>query len=240
MNIITYLKSKYIDVESFISDGGRELCVIYVNPLNYFSTRKNREIMESTYYRTDGIFLTTTLRALVLRGGNIKRQSFDMTSLAPKVLAYCEEQGLSLYIAGGSEEDIRSFVSIIENMFPKLNILGYCHGYLGEEEIKKKVLQSGADATLLGLGNVKQERLAAQLFGERSALYFTCGAFISQTAMGIGGAYYPAWVDRFNLRWFYRCIHEEGIIYRLMVRYPIFLIVFLKDYIVWSFFDGFD
>ena len=55
----------------------------------------------------------------------------------------------------------------------------------------------------------------------------TCGGFLHQTANNI--KYYPNWIDRFNLRGFYRMYDEPYLIKRYFVWYPWALIKYTID-----------
>ena len=58
------------------------------------------------------------------------------------------------------------------------------------------------------MGAVMQEKflLKVKRLGY-TGIGFTCGGFIHQTARGEAG-YYPAWVDRMNIRFLYRMWKE--------------------------------
>lgn len=54
---------------------------------------------------------------------------------------------------------------------------------------------------------------------------FTCGGFLHQTSHKIN--YYPNWVNKLNLRAFYRLTHEKGMFVRLwnvLIEFPIMFI----------------
>ena len=238
MNVIRFLKNNYINVIDYLEmDDIRSGLFIYVNPFNYFHFRKQPELMNVSKYRMDGFFVNSLVSHFCgLRDTGI-RQSFDMTSLAPKIFDYCSRKQLSIFFAGGKEGDAERFLEKVTPLFPNLKVAGYCSGYLEDEEVITRVKQSGANVAVLGLGNIKQERTGFKLVNEYDALVFTCGAFISQTANSNAqqGAYYPNWINKYNLRWLYRFIKEPHVIKRVAIYYPKFLLFFFKDLLFYKF-----
>ncbi|MFP3364169.1 WecB/TagA/CpsF family glycosyltransferase [Pseudoalteromonas sp. SIMBA_148] len=232
MKIIEFLKSRYVDVKA-LSKGSdfKPGAYIYVNPFNYMYLRKAPDITEVAYYRSDGIYLISIFKLFLPRSINFYRQSFDMTSLAPVIFDYAQRTNKSVYIAGGKPGDAEKFCQLIKKRFPNISWAGHCDGYIAEEDVIENVKAANSDIVILGLGNLKQERVAANLARVREGLYFTCGAFISQTAGSLNGDYYPKWVNEYNLRWLYRFFTESHVIKRVIKFYPKFLFVFIKDLI---------
>lgn len=228
------IKKKHVDVASDILEGSPSLgYVIYINPYNYLFLRKNGDIIaNSVGVRFDGVFMRWFMNRFVLKSRSAERQSFDMTSLAPAILNYCSDNNKRVFFAGGEQEDIVKFIDTVEKMFPGLNIVGSCSGYLKEDEIIDFIDESNPEVIVLGLGNIKQESVAYRLYkNNKEKLIFTCGAFITQTANTIDGKYYPKWIDKLNLRWAYRILKEKDIFLRVIKYYPIFIILFFKDLI---------
>lgn len=232
LSVIKFLKNNYINVIGYLEmDDVRSGLFIYVNPFNYFYFRQQPELMNVSKYRMDGFFVNTLVSRFCGLKGTGVRQSFDMTSLAPKIFDYCSRKELSIFFAGGKVGDVEKFIDKIRPLYPDLKIAGHCSGYLDGEEIIEKVKQSQANVVVLGLGNIKQESVGYQLFCQYEALVFTCGAFISQTANSEAGegSYYPDWINNYNLRWLYRFVKEPHVIKRVAVYYPKFLLFFFKD-----------
>lgn len=232
MKIIDFLKTKYVDVKKLAEENKFEPgAYIYVNPFNYLFLRKRSDITDVAYYRSDGIYLISVLKTFLPKSINFYRQSFDMTSLAPVVFDHCQRNNLSIFIAGGKPGDADKFKVRVSSHFPNLVWKGDIDGYQAEEVIIDNALTSEADVVLLGLGNIKQELVAGKLATLRKGLYFTCGAFISQTANSKTVHYYPEWVNKYNLRWLYRFFTESHVIKRVVKYYPVFLLFFLRDLI---------
>ncbi len=210
---------------------------IYLNPFNYFYFRTTPEILNVAKYRMDGFFVNSFVTLVCgLKEVSI-RQSFDMTSLAPKIFDYCINNKLPIFFAGGKDGDVEMFVQKILAIYPDLNVVGYCSGYHPDEVIISKIKASKSRVVVLGLGNIKQERTGLKLIKDYEALVFTCGAFISQTANSSAneGAYYPAWINKYQLRWLYRFYKEPHVIKRVAIYYPKFLFKFIIDWLAFKF-----
>lgn len=158
------------------------------------------------------------------------RISFDMSGgkgnqgLAGRVFEDCVRTGYGLYILGSRQESVEKFVAVLRNTYKGINIAGYHDGYIrdNEDQVLNDVIRSGAKVAVIGMGAPLQERVCVMLKqkGFIGTIY-TCGGFIHQTTKR--AVYYPKWVDRFNLRAFYRILHEKGMIKRLFETYPRFV-----------------
>ena len=233
MKIIRFIKERHVNVASLVEKNGLVPgAYIYVNPFNYFFLRKRLDILPRMFYRVDGIFLISILKLFLSRVTTFFRQSFDMTSLAPIILGHCSNHQLKVFVAGGKVGEAERFVEIMGERFSGIEWVGLTSGYGNEEDIIKEILQSNADVALLGLGNIKQESVAGELARLNPAgRFFTCGAFISQTARSGAVDYYPAWINRYHLRWAYRFVKEPHVIKRVFKFYPAFLFIFIYDQI---------
>lgn len=231
MTIRDYLLTRHVNVSERINTVGlAPCCILYINPLNYPLFRDGSLELADTYFVLDGIFMTKLL-GLLLHGDTryFPRQSFDMTSLAPEVLAYCEQRGLSIFFAGGSELEIDRFTTFINGRYPRLKILGTSHGYRPDCEIISLISKLEPDVVLLGLGNGKQEQVAVEAIRRHPAVYFSCGAFISQTSNSADGIFYPDTINRFHLRWLYRFFREPRVLKRVAVHYPLTALRMFSD-----------
>lgn len=232
LRIIEFLKNRHADISVLLNNKRLEKgCYFYVNPFNYYMFRSNpRLTADDSWYMVDGSFACRVFNSSIFRKKEkIYRQSFDWTSIAPKVLQYAVDQELTVFIAGGSEKDIEFFVQTMEKTFDHMNIVGYCSGYTDEDELLRLILSSKPQLVILGLGNIKQERVAKRLYGACPAIYFTCGAFISQVSMAGKTEYFPTLIDKLNFRWLYRFIKEPHVILRVVLYYPRFLATLLRD-----------
>ena len=68
-----------------------------------------------------------------------------------------------------------------------------------------------------------QEQFALDLKSRGyNGIVFTCGGFLHQSANDIN--YYPEWINKYNLRAFYRIVKEKGLwarLYNVLIQFPI-------------------
>jgi len=184
----------------------------FLNPVSYLSALDNKDL----FSRFDGIFADGSLLVAAIKhvyGIAVTRRSFDMTSLAPLLLEYAEREGKTIYIVASKQEQIENAVEIFRERYPKLRIAGYRNGYFSSEDEQnaeaKHIVEVNPDFLIVGMGILAQERFLLKV---KDAGYkgigFTCGGFIHQTAKNEID-YYPAWVDKMNVRFLYRMYKEK-------------------------------
>ena len=157
--------------------------------------------------------------------GRSWRCSFDMGSLAAKVFQWLAENKRTVYFLGTTNEKLKSFTQIIQKSFPALKISGTHHGYIKgmEEIVVKDILQRGPDVVVVGMGAPLQDEFSMRLkdAGFHGTVY-TCGGFMHQTSEKLN--YYPEWINRWNLRTFYRLARERYVWGRVLKYYPKFVL----------------
>ena len=230
MNIFRFIKEKTITFSENWETGNLDHSkVIYLNPSTYLYFRKNMHLISNIdAVRFDGIFMSTILKLL---GVNVKkRESFDMTSLAPIVFSRCASKSYKIFILAGAEGDADKFIALMEKEYPGIIFIGHQNGYFSDdEEVIKQITTINPDMVLVGLGGKKQEAFTNKLAKSFSGMAFTCGAFVTQTTKS--KYYYPEFIDKWHLRWLYRFFKEKGIFTRVLKTYPKFIIIILMDYI---------
>ncbi|EYS86050.1 glycosyl transferase [Cupriavidus sp. SK-4] len=208
----------------------------FLNPYSYLIARKNREIFE----RFDGIYIDGQLLAKLLSavsGNRVTRTSFDMTSLAPKLMESAENNGKSVYLIGAKSKQIDVAAQHIKEKYPKLKISGLRHGYFNSvnerSEVIRSIVQLAPDYVIVGMGTPIQEKFLLELVanGWRGQA-FTCGGFLHQSSERLG--YYPAWVNKLHLRAPFRAFKEPRLLRRYLLSYPYFIAVFTMDWLTAS------
>lgn len=184
----------------------------FLNPVSYLSALDNKDL----FGRFDGIFADGSILVAAIKlvyGKTVTRRSFDMTSLAPELLEYAEKNGKSVYIVASRQEQVEKSVAIFRERYPKLDVAGYRNGYFltDEEQVTEAshIVDVNPDFLIVGMGVLMQERFLLKVKNAGyNGIGFTCGGFIHQTAKD-EIEYYPAWVDKLNLRFMYRIIKEK-------------------------------
>ena len=208
------LVSKIISTESFSVNQifeNKGKAYTYLNPVSYLTALDNKEL----FSQLDGIFADGGLLVKAIKmvyGKQVTRRSFDMTSMAPELFTYVAKHGKTIYIVASKREQVEKAVEIFHERYPKVKFAGYRNGYFASEsemDVEAKyIAKLNPDFLIVGMGAMMQEKFLLKV---KNAGYqgvgFTCGGFIHQTSKNEID-YYPAWVDRTNLRFVYRMWKE--------------------------------
>lgn len=204
----------------------------FLNPVSYLTALKEKSLFE----KFDGIFADGSglvYAILALYFHKVTRRSFDMVGIAPMLFSYADDMKKTVYFIGSNEQEIEKAVNIFHAHYPNMNIAGFRNGFFNsEEEIEaeiQKVVDVQPDFLIVSMGIKKQEEMLVRMRDAGfNGVGFTCGGFIRQTSMNKID-YYPAWVDRWNLRFVYRMIKEKHTRSRYMTAAFKFPIRFLKE-----------
>ena len=136
-----------------------------------------------------------------------------MTSLAPELLKYAETNGKSVYVVASRQDQVEKAILIFQERYPRLIVAGYRNGYFSsetEQEVEARhIVNVNPDFLIIGMGALMQEQFLLMVKNTGfKGIGFTCGGFIHQTANDEID-YYPAWINRMNLRFLYRMIKEK-------------------------------
>ena len=212
--MVSVLVSKIISTESFSVNQifeNKGKAYTYLNPVSYLTALDNKEL----FSQLDGIFADGGLLVKAIKmvyGKQVTRRSFDMTSMAPELFAYVAKHGKTIYIVASKQEQVEKAMEIFRERYPKVKFAGYRNGYFASEsemDVEAKyIAKLNPDFLIVGMGALMQEKFLLKV---KNAGYqgvgFTCGGFIHQTSRNEID-YYPAWVDKTNLRFVYRMWKE--------------------------------
>lgn len=183
----------------------------FLNPVSYLDAQKNVDLfVEFDGVFSDGVLLANTIKGLY--GIGVSRNSFDMTSIAPKLFEDAIKNGKTIYIVASKENEVKKAISILSGNYPELKIVGYRNGYFKDdqdiEDAIANIIKISPDYLIVGMGIVKQESflLRAKKSGF-NGIGFSCGGFIHQTSKNLIN-YYPNWVDKHDFRFLYRMFKE--------------------------------
>lgn len=213
--IMSILVSKIISTEFFSVDQifeNKGKVYTYLNPVSYLTALENKKL----FSQMDGIFADGGLLVKAIKlvyGKQVTRRSFDMTSMAPELFAYAAEHGKTVYIVASKQEQVEEAVEIFRERYPKVKFAGYRNGYFASEEEMaqeaRQVTELNPDFLIVGMGALMQEKFLLKVkHAGYQGIGFTCGGFIHQTSKNEID-YYPAWVDKTNLRFAYRMWKES-------------------------------
>ena len=210
----------------FVFDEGVDYS--FVNPFSLGVVAQELSDQECAHFRffADGIAIVCYMR--FLRQRRIQRISFDDTSLAPIVFSHAQHVGLSVALVGGGERLLEQAEPLLTSRYPGLSIIATSPGYFSSPQHYQASLErlALADIVVVGMGAGKQEKLLLDLRKNGwQGTGFTCGGYFDQWVQARGQHYYPAWIDRFNMRWLYRLFKEpRRLAKRYLKDYPIYLI----------------
>jgi len=219
-------------VEKRLHDN-EQMLVTFVNPHSFHlvSTVDDfQSLLEMhDFVMPDGIGIVWAARCLGHPG--YSRMSFDMTSLAPTVFAYCAQQKIPVAFIGGRPGVVERAVSPLLQRFD-LKVGFVADGYQVDwDGVYERLEESGSRVLVCGMGAPLQERFISGLKERKCPVVaFTCGGFMDQLNPEL--KYYPRWVDRCNLRFLYRLIREPvRLSRRYLVEYQPFLAWFFRELI---------
>lgn len=184
----------------------------FLNPVSYLTALDNKTLFK----QFDGIFADGSILVVaikVLYGKAVTRRSFDMTSLAPEILKYAEDNKKTIYIVASKQEQVEKAISIFKERYPNLLIAGYRNGYFSSEnEMDTEAIhitENNPDFLIVGMGALMQEKFLLKVKSTGfQGIGFTCGGFIHQTSKN-EIEYYPTWANKLNLRFIYRMYKEK-------------------------------
>lgn len=197
-----------------------------VNPFSYHIVRRHYD----TYAKMDGIYVDGLLMCKLINimwKKHIPRLSFDMSGMAVDLFERLNNNDETIYFIGSTQNAIEATIKQIKGAYPSMNIVGFRNGYFLDsyerrQEIEK-IVEQNPKFVIVGMGSPIQEQFCIDLKEAGfKGIAFTCGGFLHQTANGIN--YYPKWINQYNLRAFYRLLHEKGLwkrLYNVLIEFPI-------------------
>ncbi len=196
----------------------------FVNPLG-IKLLRSADGYSKALQRMDAVFCDGIALVLAARRVGrfpLERVSFDSTSLAPPVFAFAREHGKTVAIVGGQPGVADVAADRIREAYPGIRILAAIDGYKPADVLLECVSRLNPDIVICGMGAPRQEAFIVALADTGwSGVGFTCGGYLDH--LGDRFDFYPAIIDRFNLRWLYRLKREPRRIgYRFLVEYAPF------------------
>lgn len=209
------------------------MLTLYLNPSTLYriNARGLRIPPDARVFVDSG--LLASISRLTRRG--CRRGCFDFSleiGHATKVFSAAVKDGRRVLAVGGTQEEASAFRDIVTRRFSfqegeGLRVAPGFHSDLFNY-IVAEIDEVHPDILVLGLGAPLQEYIAIQLSNRYpSVCIYTCGGFITQTALG-GGDFYPRFIQVLGLRWLYRFFVQKGIFSRTMKEYPAGILLFLS------------
>lgn len=161
------------------------------------------------------------------------RISFDSTGIAPSVFRIAEERGRTIALVGGRPGVAEIAGRCIRGRYPRARIIAAIDGYGRGVDLVRTIVDLDPDIVVCGMGAPRQEALLAALAEAGwCGSGFTCGGYFDH--LGDRFYFYPAVINRLNLRWLYRLAREPRRIgYRCLVEYAPFWRAVTRE-LVWG------
>lgn len=146
----------------------------------------------------------------------------------PRLCEKAAQEGVSIYLYGGSPEVVEILAKNLRERFPKLIIAGSESPPFRkltpeeDEEVVQRINNSGAGLVFIGLGFPKQELFAYDHRHRIKAIQLCVGAAFDFHAGKIKMA--PRWMQKLALEWFYRLLQNPK---RLWKRYLVTNSIFM-------------
>ena len=206
----------------------------FLNPVSYIDALKHQEL----FCQMDGLFADGAILVAAIRllyGVKLRRYSFDMTSLAPKILKDAVRHKRSIYVVGAKQDQLEWALATLQERYKGINIIGHRNGYFGsemeEDEEACHIAAMNPDLLIVGMGAVVQEKFLLKVKEAGfMGVGFSCGGFIHQASKNFLD-YYPAWIDKMNLRFLYRMWKEPHTRMRYVKAGLVFPLKFIKELI---------
>jgi N-acetylglucosaminyldiphosphoundecaprenol N-acetyl-beta-D-mannosaminyltransferase len=194
--------------------------VSFLNPFSFSVVVEQPQVFNSDFvWFSDGFLICKIAKIF---GLSLNRYSMDFTSLAEPLFIYCKNHNLKFGVIGSDQNSVDKFSSVISDIYG-IDVSLASNGYLNEQQMNDfidELIARKIDIILVGLGTPLQESFLIKARKKGwSGTGFTCGGFITQTAMS-DKHYYPKIIDSLGLRFLYRMYKEPHTIKRYLTVYP--------------------
>ena len=175
----------------------------------------------------DGMPLVWSLRLLGVPG----QERVYGPELTPRVLAAAEAAGIPVGFYGSAPEVLERLLVRVRRAYPLLRIAYAKSPHFRsltpeeDEEVVRKINESGARVLFVGLGCPKQERWMAEHRGRVRAVMLGVGAAFDFLAGTKPRA--PRWMQNAGLEWLFRLMSEPRRLWKRYVKHnPRFVFLF--------------
>lgn len=188
-----------------------------------------RQLESLDIVHADGIGVDMAIR--FLSDNKVTSNRLTGSDLYFQLLKIMEEKQLSLYILGEKESVLNLAISVINQKFPNINLVGTHHGFIeiGDKTIVADIIIKQPDILLVGLGANTQENWINRWDKELTGV----------TKIAVGGGIRVIAGDRsrgpkifqhLGLEWFIRLVTEPTYVWRrYLLGIPEFIYNILKQ-----------
>jgi len=211
-----------------------QVCTVNVHTIVISLTDKDfRDINNNSLTTMDGLPLVWYARAVL--GASIKERVCG-PELMLRCLDHGRSQGWKHFFLGGKEGVLIDLVSAMQSRFPGVEIVGWLSPSFRpmsaeeDEQLVTLINQHQPNFLWVGLGAPKQEKwIAAHLASIHVPVQIGVGAAFDFHSGHVQRA--PVWMQKSGLEWLYRMLQDPRLIKRYCSTNPVFLALFLRDFI---------
>lgn len=179
-----------------------------------------RSVSAADVIHADGGFIVSLSR--ILCETRILERSAT-TDLFHDFAKACEENQLSFYLLGGTEEVNSQCFDKLRVLYPDLKLVGRRNGYFTDAEEKfvvEDINSKAPDILWIGLGKPKEQAFAVKWRSELNAGWaITCGGCYNYVTGHYPRA--PQWMQNFNIEWLHRAAsNPKQLLWRYLTTSP--------------------
>lgn len=212
-----------------------QVCFINVHTLvSSLSDEGLKTIFNNAWNTMDG-FPIVWYAKLILGTNSEKRLS------GPDLMLKCLDEGRELgwkhFFLGGTQDVVDNLADSMQLRFPGINIVGRHSppfrelSELEDRQLVDLINNAKPDLLWVGLGAPKQEKwIAAHLPLIHCPIQLGVGAAFDFHSGQISRA--PLWMQNYGLEWLYRILKDRRLIKRYLRTNPVFLLLFVRDYVL--------
>ncbi len=211
--------------------GGQPFLLSFVNPAAWAISRRDPDyvgmLRRFDLVLPDGIGVAWALRRL--HDPRAERISFDASSLYLPLFEVLDGRRASVFVTGAGPGVAGRAMERMRAEFPNIDYRGYRDGFQDRPALRTAIKAAAPDVLLCGMGVPHQERFILSLKNDGfNGIMISCGGFIDQLAEA--ERYYPAWIDKLELRWAWRMYREPRRLWRrYLIDYWPFVLATLPD-----------
>jgi exopolysaccharide biosynthesis WecB/TagA/CpsF family protein len=161
-----------------------------------------------------------------------QRVSFDIPDISGRFFKTVAERHAGLMLIGGEPAIEDRMAMALRHHLPDLKIVGNAHGFGDFTPKIEAVLQKVPDVVLVSMPSPRQETFMMALCAAGyKGLVVGCGDFFEHY-LKPGNSIYPAWVQKYHLRFAYRLYQNPGREWRVyLLDYPLFFIKAIRTWL---------
>lgn len=206
-------ESECVDKIKQALKGPKNTKIFTPNPSIILSARKNKKmrnvINSADILIADGIGLIHASKILK----NPLPQRIAGIDLGEKILKLANEEHLSLFLLGGTEETVKKASTKINEKFTQINIVGIHHGFFEinseyNQKLTDHINTLNPDIIFVCMGYPKQELWIFQNSDKISSLKLSIGLGGSLDVWSEKIKRAPMLFRKFNLEWLWRMIRQ--------------------------------